>query len=363
MIAGALLFLLAICGSSYATVTISYSSNNVTLAQPDTRFNFRQTTYEKIINGLLIYTSIEASEQSSSGSASVQADGIIGVAYYTPVQIIPIFQAPPTLYLCYFNASASVTGIAGNGANAFSADVSASLSFVAKVYAQLDEVDPSGNVVSTVTFSSQQFTDSGVQTVDATRGLYYVTISSTIGTTSATIAITYSVSAVLGKLSAGDVTITPTSVESFFEVDNYVYQSASNHLLLTVYVGQLSASASVVGTGNVNTVTAGTGAEQIYVRFAGTATVNGNSQSVTVSGMSNGNVDVSNIPSTYLRGQLVGHGSFKAEIRKVTVSFPAGAASITYDPTIGFGAPNSGSFLAPSFFAIVLLAVLLFFKF
>jgi hypothetical protein len=352
--------LLALCGFTQGLVLsggVSFdASANVSLAAPDSRFDYRHTTFAEAL-GFSVYTSIQVNGQSNGNSASANANGIVAVAY-AKVGLLSLISAPPSLFMCFFNVSASATGF-GAGSNAFQGDISGSLSFVAKTYSTIEEIDASGNVVKTIDLSGTLFTSGGVQVADANRGLRYLTISASISG-GATVAITYATSSVLGKLSAasGGATITPTSVESFFEVDGYTYAAATNKLRLTLYVGLLSAQGSVTGT---TTVVAGTGSEQVYVRLDGTAIVNGEHKSVTVSGLTTSNVDINNVPNTYLRGQLVGHGSLSAEIRKLTVDFPAGAASFTYDPAVGFAAPNKATALTPSslFFALAIIAAFL----
>jgi len=339
----ALLFLALCAVCSAETQTFVYEAGvsfngNVTLATPDPRFNFRNTKIVGLL-GFWFYESIQVSETSTSSSsgssATFTANGIAGLGLGS------------TAYLAFFNVSGDATSTPG-GASSF--DASASLSIVGKSYYKLEEIDASGTIVNTYDLTQAIYTPLVPTPTTSSSGLVSLSITTSAG--SATVGITYVGSPVLGKLSNGGATITPTSVESFFEVNGYTYAAATNHLRLIIYVGHVSADASVSGT---TSVVAGTGPSQIYIKFSETAMVNGNSAAVTVSGTETV-VPTSQVPNEGFSSALSGHSTYKAEARQVVVDFPADAASISYDPSVGFGAPNGAAVFAP-FFTLILVAI------
>jgi hypothetical protein len=356
MLACFLLALIALCTPASGSFSLSFSGN-VTLKTPDPRFNYRHTTFNDLIQGLMIYTSIQATEETGSNSFSADANGIFGVAYYSPNNLLEdVFQLKiqPSLYICFFNVSTDISALS-TSTTAYSADITGSLAFIGKVLSTLMEYDSSGNVVQTYDFNTFQWNTGTVQS--SSSGLSYITITSSqtsSGGKSWSVAVTFAVSSVLGKLNQGSVTITPTSIESYFQVENYPYAAITNYLELALYVGYAAASKSVVANGNI---VAGSGDAQVYIHFAETATVNGNIANVQVTGMAD-LVAPTSIPNSYLVSQLQAQSSLTVEARLVTVKFPANAASITYDPTIGFGAPNGISRLVPSFGLLVMLVAL-----
>jgi len=241
--------------------------------------------------------------------------------------------------MAFFNVSGSASGFSQTQ-SPWSASLSESVTVVGKVFYSLTEINSAGTVVNTVLLQSLTWKVGSPQVIDASRGLSSLSMTASLGS-SGTITITYAVSAVVGVINPGNVVVTPTSIESFVEIQGYSYATSTNYLNLTVYVAYISESAALSGTATTLT-TSSTGPDQIYVNFQGTATVNGNSQGVTVSGLADV-VETSTLPG-YFSGQLASHGSLSASARQVQISFPAGASDITYDPSTGFGAPpGSGS--------------------
>jgi len=248
-----------------------------------------------------------------------------------PVTLVHTF--PPAAYLLYFHAQESATGL---GTPSLSISGSASGSGVAIVYTMIEEVTPSGQVVATTHLSDLSFSSSGLQT-DSTGDIRWITWSYTSSTQD--VHITAAVSSVMGILNVGGAPITPKNTETFFEVTQHTYQSTSNHLRLTLYSAAASATTSY--SHSTNTFISGVGASQVYVHFAGEAVVDGNSASVTVSGVADTNYNLNDIGHSVIQSALSGNASLTIHVRKVTVDFPAGASKISYDPAQGFDAPKS----------------------
>jgi len=312
---------------------------NVTVSAGDSRFTFRVNEVTAT-DGIFVDVSVQGAGSATSDSqggesGSFTANGIAAIGSINTYGAGGSGIFYPTLTVAFFNESGTIDV----STVASSLNVAASAAFVGKLLEKLEEIDGNGHVVNTIDLSNISYTTTGLQTADPTRGLQYVSYTATAN--GATIAITYSVSAVLGILNNGGAAITPTSVESFFEVDGYQYAQITNHLRLTLFIGQLSASETLTLNG---TILSGSGATQIYVRLSETVIVNGVTESVTLSGLAS-TVDVDTIPSVEFKTQLTSAvtGSLSASVRQLTVDFPANAASFTYDPSIGFGDPGSST--------------------
>jgi hypothetical protein len=296
------------------------ASVNVTLPAPNPVFNYRKHTSEVFAG---VFTDLSVQITASGDSAN--ANGILSAAYSDALNA-------PALYMAFYNSSASLDF----GLNPISTDVSGSAAFVGLVLASIQEISSSNTIVATYNFSSLSWIAPTVlNTADSVRGL--VSASFTTSISGGTIAITVAASAVLGVLNNGGAIITPSALETFFEVNGYTYASSSNHLRLTFYFIQVSGSAGVVSE---QTVTAGSGAAQVWMTASSTAQVSGSSQGVTVSGMSDGTIDVSQIPNSLIISQINSYSHLHTEVRKITVDFTANATAITYDPTVGYGNPN-----------------------
>lgn len=311
-----LLLLAHVKGFVYESGVSFNTGTNVTLSEPESRFNYRQNTYAAV-GGYFTDISLEI------GSSEV--NGIIGAAYCLPLGF-------PTLYMAFFNVSTDA--VFGSSASATS--VSAATGFVSMVMISLNEVTSDGAVIASYNFDALSWTQGSLVTVDPTRGLVSNSFTTTLSN-GATLAITVAASSVLGVLNDGGAYITPSSLESFFEVNGYVLASGANHLRLTFYLVDASSVASIVTN---QKVTAGAGASQIYMYVANSAQVGGSSQTATVGGLTNAGISIGQVPSTQIINQVQDLDSMQVGVREVTVDFVAGSVDITYDPAIGFADPT-----------------------
>jgi len=94
-----------------------------------------------------------------------------------------------------------------------------------------------------------------------------------------------------------------------------------------------------------------------------TASVGGTASPVTISGFVDGQGTAS-LQNDALAAQVTGKYGAAASVKLVSVTFPAGATNIVYDPSIGAGAtpPSAGSrMVVPVFLSFFILVAKLFF--
>lgn len=126
--------------------------------------------------------------------------------------------------------------------------------------------------------------------------------------------------------------VTPKTLESIVEINNYPYRSSSNYLTLTM--GTATGNFDVVASASASNLISGGGEDQVYFALSNVAVVDGSKKFVTISGFSK--ITGSN---SYIEGQAKGKYGGSFSYATVSVDFPAGASKIIYDPTIGQGTP------------------------
>jgi hypothetical protein len=227
-------------------------------------------------------------------------------------------------------------------------------------YTRLVERDPSGAEVKSLNLKGENvITGNFVWTRSAAQtsgDIKFMTISGTDKSKAGfSVLITFVVSTKVGILEYGNTVVQPRSLETIIEINGWPYASPSNTLGLEMVVG--SGSASLNARELVSTV-----AGKVYFRAASGVTVDGRDAAVSASGW----VDVSfstDIPDS-LKNHLQGRYGSLVSLKKNEIKFPAGAAKIVYDPTIGQGEMISAAFslhsVSVSFFAMLALAVMLF---
>jgi len=306
---------LALLSVSYG-FTISYSSDkNLTV-------NNQDLTYRESQSELVNFGGFEAfffsSVSVSSNNASKTSDGLYGAAYAT-------FGLPPTAYLAFYHSSAT-WNTAANGA--MTADVSQSDGFIGKSFLTLEEVNANGTTVNRVNLGTLQWS-AGASSAGK-GGLNYFSVTSYQRQTGQNITVTFVISDVTGILNiTGEPIVTPKSLESIIQISNYTYKSLSNSLKLTIGVGSGEANLQITGT-----FTSGSGANQTYFSLQGVAEIDGQTKSVNISGFVKGNANSLN---NNIGAQVTAKYGRAANFQLVSVTFPAGASSITYDPVIGSG--------------------------
>jgi len=268
----------------------------------------------------------------------------------------------PFAYLAHFKGSYNLT-LEGQGLA--SADMSASAGYVGNAALWLEERDSNGTLVATSSLVSKLniATDTGMtyslsESSQPSDAIQYVTFTGASNDGSAPnfgVKITYLASNVAGIV-AGEgvqnVPVVPGSVESIFTINNYPYKNSQNHISLVLAVATGSADISESGR------TVHDSNKQVYFSVSNNALVGGNKVSVTISAFTNGSF--SDVDNSNFQQQVSQKYGANAAIKIVKIAFPAGAANIVYDPSIGTGvsAQDSSSSFA-SFVSPLLSLVLL----
>lgn len=330
----AALFAVALAGSDLTGtisggITIDASAGNVTTHGDTTAVNYRAVTFGAALD-FAYYVSIEVHEQSSGNTATETADGIVGIMM-APTSLVPI---PPLAMVMYFHAEASATALGGAGGIAAMAGT-ASGALAGTVYLTVEEVDASGQTVTTIDLSTVAC--GAVSTSNGDTSGYVHSAVWTGTTPSFTVSFAGIASEISGFLSTGGAAITPKSLEVVIEFDTITYKSPGNHLRLNVLT--VAASAETDFSASTSTIVSGSGANQVYVHFAGSAVVDGNTAAVTVSGVDvSGSGAVGDIGNSIVQGLATANASLSVDVRKVSITFPPGATHISYDPAVGFDA-------------------------
>jgi len=305
-------------------------------------FQFRKTSLAQISIPLIFsggwFTSIAADVNSSSTSAS----GMFGSVYAG-------LQIAPTTTLAYFSAQFNYKNIQ----NYYSFDVSGSAGFMGAEYTSISEMSGS-TVVSQKLLKNLIWTLGGSQN---NGGLHYFSIRGTELFSSFEVIVTFISSDVVGEInyqgSPIDAIVTPKTIESIIEINNYPYKSSSNSLSLSISTA--TGNFQVVGSASASNLISGTDvSNQVYFALSKDAVINGNSQGVSISTFTQVSAG-----SSYIEGQAKGKygGSFSS--LTVTVSFPAGATHIVYDPTIGQGTPPTLDYISGVAVFFIVLACLI----
>lgn len=307
------------------------------------------------VPGIAQAVAFSSQEVSASGNiisgGSVQANLIFGGAF-------SLLSKVPATWLAYYNTTRTLDITSPDFYTQFNVDSSVA-GYVMTAYTRLVERDPSGAEVKSLSLKGENsltgnfvWSRSGAQT---SGDIKFMTISGTDKTKSGfSIFITFVVSTKVGILEYGNTVVQPRSLETIIEINNWPYANSANTLGLEMVVG--SGSASLNARELVSTVSG-----KVYFRAASGVSVDGKDAAVSASGW----VDVSF--STDLPGNLKNHleGKYGSlfTLKKNEIKFPAGAAKIVYDPTIGQGEMINAAFslrsISVAFFALAALVAML----
>jgi len=260
-----------------------------------------------------------------ANTASATSDGLFGTAYAG-------FNIAPSAYMAFYDSAANWHV----GTDYTDANVSSSKGFVASVYISLEEVTPQGNVSQTIQLKSMSWSMESKNTGDG--GLRYATFLGTLSSQpSLNIRVTYIVSDVVGVLNVtGAPVVTPKSLESIIQIDNFTYTDTQNSLRLNIGVG--SATSSVQAQANVVQIVAGDGQSAAFFSVSSVAEVDGRVSPVQIAARvaAQGSASFGN---SNVAGQVNARYEGNADFKILSATFPAGAAHIVLDPAIGAGAP------------------------
>jgi hypothetical protein len=282
-------------------------------------FQFRRTALHQLSIPLIFNGAWFSSLTAQASEDKASADGVWGACYAG-------IGHPPSSMLAFFEASVSYQSVT----NWASWNVNTSSGFIGNVFLSVVEKDSNDSIVTVKNLGLLAWVISD----SANNGsLKYVTFLGA-DISNFKIYITYILSDVLGKINYGDAIVTPKSLESVIEIPNYPYKDPKNYL--TLVVGAISGSGSVKTYGTASAIQSGTGSNEVYLSFANSAQINGQSAKVKI------DVVVTNT-STLQNNDLIvqAETKYKSEItaRLFAITFPPNASSIIYDPTMGTGTP------------------------
>jgi len=252
-------------------------------------------------------------------------DAIFGSAYAG-------FGNAPAGYLAYYDSMSKWTNT-GNYANA---TVNAAEGFIGSVYISLDEITPAGTVAQNIDLKLLGWV---VETKSVGNGgLRYATFKGTNFSPNFAVRTTFVVSDVVGVLDiqAGNGVVTPKSLESLFQIDNFPYKDTKNSVRL--YIGVGTAAATFNAQGTVNQLVTGNGQNAAYFTVDSMSQVNGAATQVEIK-INTTTQATTSFGNSNLVGQVTSRYGAAADFKIVSVTFPAGANKIVLDPTIGAGSP------------------------
>jgi len=262
---------------------------------------------------------------------SFTADGVFGAAYAALVGAIP-----PSAYLTFWS---SATQWKTNGTAYGSVNTTDAAAFMGKAFIQLDEVTPANIVVQTISLGNLLYTLTNAVTGDA--NLKGSTFTATQGMM--TVKITFLASAVVGVLNVpGNAIITPKTLESVLEIDNFPYMNTANSVRLTMLVG--SAAGFINVQASFTHYASGNGDNGAFFTLSHVAQTDGTATPVTISAFTDVK-DAVTYGNAYIDTQVRATYGAAASFKLVNVTFKAGSKIILFDPAVGVGAnpPSSGS--------------------
>jgi hypothetical protein len=353
----AVLLFAAFLAFAHGQISFAYQGNVSLTNQNDFRFRATGMVGFSVLN---LYTGIFATSINSDFGVNIaSADAIYGAIYAGA-------GVPPTAYLSYWQTTTQWQN-SNNGITDYtSANATASAGFIGKVFLSLDEVDPTNVTVQSFSLTYQLFkpTTTLSWTIGNTQygtSLKYATlVGTTVGSGSFTVYLSFLISDVIGVVNApGTATVTPKSLESILEIDNFPYKSTANSVRLNLVVG--SAAGAVSAQGSVTHYINGNNANAAYLTLANSHSADGVITPVSISGWIDGSASAGTGSSNFdaqVRGKFAAGASFKF----VSVSFKAGATKIIYDPTIGVGSnpPSNAGVKVVPFLAIFIALIKIF---
>jgi len=353
-----------------ATATVAYSGNVTLTNNTQTQtLAYRSVTAEanafnlnlgpfNLDYGFFLSDALQLTKSPGQSTADLVASGFF---YLNAVGL----TAFPEAFSGYFSASTKWGGAASvvatlttslvsgldlnavvNAAvNAFG-DLNASTGLASITFYGISEVNANGQIVKNFTLNNLVYSGTATVQTDSTGNIKYAQFTAS-GASGETYTFTVLASQVLGKFQYGAI-LTPKSVNVMIEIDNYKYQAATNHLQLTYYAGYATTNYNGSFSVSGNYLASGTAPNAAYIATSTQASINGAMTTVTATVNTNLNPEVFT-SSAQVFGNYFSKVSPSFGAAVVTVSFPADAETIIYDPTTGFEQPsNSGAALGVS---------------
>jgi len=254
-----------------------------------------------------------------------QKDVVAGAVYVG-------LNLPPTASVSFFDAI-STFNLAQNNANPFSFSSQDADTFIAKVFLSLEEVNATNATVQTIPLDGLKWVLTNTQVATNGKGLQWVTFQGTSpNIPNFSIQISAVFSQILGLLNVvGTPVITPKSLETIINMTNFPYKNKADSVRLNTVVGMGMASLSIQGS---VTITSGNGTSGSYVHFSNQVQADGQTTTVTVNSVDAGN---SAMGYQIVDAQVTAKFSTAHSIMFVSITFPPGATTVIYDPSLGSG--------------------------
>jgi len=278
-------------------------------------------------------------------------------------------------HLGYLSASVTATRTINNvaGTDVTNFNFQGSSGFILTGYNRLEERTPDGTPVRNVTFKELKWDVTAGN--NSARNLHYVTLKGKnpgifgfekkVLEQGEDVSFTFLVAEVLGKVTFGSVYtfVTPKSMESILEVNNWSYKNKANNL---VFIGGVATGAAVGDSVGSVTFASGSGDNQVYAHFSGSADYNGKAKTVTVTKSVEKDWGLVTDDVT-IQGQVKATYNSSFALSRFEVAFKAGEAAILYDPAIGSGQPlvpkeeaGTGNAFVACFSVLLFIASMLF---
>jgi hypothetical protein len=342
-----LLFVALFIFGAFGQQFVFQSNTNVTLSNGN-MFQFRNVQFTEVNFGIGAGVAV-ASTSVTANPTSATFDGLYGQAYAG-------LTVPPTSWVLFVDVAAKFNGIPTN----ISANVSGSDGFIGSTFISIDELFPNGTVAYTVPLGGLAW---AIVDQSVTGDVKYITLEGKdlIFYPGVTVRISYIVANRVGLLNVGPVSVvTPKSIESVVNITNFPYKNAGDSLRLNL--GVATQAATVLVTGQYTHLTGGSGNGATYFSLNKQAVVGGQVQPVSISAFVTA-TSSAQIQNGNIVGQVTAKYGAAANFQLVSVTFPAGATTILYDPSTGAGAPppaitgSANSFAVP--LALLFLMVIL----
>jgi len=263
---------------------------------------------------------------------SISGDLLIGAAY--------VFTGShPVAFTAYFSEQVQWTTNVTSGGSAYATtNVTGAAGYVGFAVIALQEIAPNGTVVATQNLKAADIPANGLQysiTSSSQANLKSVSFSS-VTSSGFSFDLTFVAASVAGILNQSDIAVGPKSLETIVAIKNYQYQNPANSLALVFVVATGSATVSAAGKSIVTV----SNTSQVYFSTNNITDV-GTIKPVGISISSNDSSQISE--DTYFKQQVTAKYGATASFHVVTVTFPANASTIVYDPSVGAGAPVDDS--------------------
>jgi len=344
------LFFLSAFGQNFAYV----SNANATLSNGN-NFSYRNVQFVEVSLPPIVSAAEVIAESVALNPTSLSIDLLFALAYVA-------LNKAPTVYVQFFDAAAKYVPI-NPATNTTSANVTASEAYIGTSFISLNEVTPNGTTVATIPLVDLLWSISGQSITGDPK---YITFQgkNIIFYPNLVVSISFVGTAHVGLLNVGTVSVvTPNSIETVVNITNFPYNSVANSVKLNI--GVASQASTVTVTTQYTQFSGGTGNGATFFSLNNQVLAGGTVQPAKISGF----VDVDDT-ATLANSDIVAQATAKyaaaASFKIVSVTFPAGASSIVYDPSTGSGAPppaivgtSGANGITVSFALLILLITLL----